>query len=85
MAAGRDADRARVRRGPLAAPAADAGAGGGEEVGGGIIAEAELAAVAVRIRELVGRDSPARIPLAQLSARTRYLLAQRQNRADKGK
>ena len=43
--------------------------------------EDELAAVAARIRELVGRDDPVPIPLARFSARTRYLLAQRQNRA----
>ena len=45
--------------------------------------EDELAAVAARIRELVGRDDPVPIPLARFSARTRYLLAQRQNRPDK--
>ena len=44
--------------------------------------EDELAAVARRIRELVG-DNQAPIALARFSARTRYLLAQRQNRADK--
>ena len=43
--------------------------------------EVELAAVAARIRELVGCDEPVPIPLARFSARTRYLLAQRQNRA----
>jgi len=44
--------------------------------------EDELAAVATRIRDLVGGD-PVRIPLARFSARTRYLLAQRQNRTVK--
>ncbi len=45
--------------------------------------EDELAVIAARIRERIGREDPYRIPLARFSARTRYLLAQRQNRSAK--
>lgn len=44
--------------------------------------EQELAEVAARIRAQVGREDPERLPLARFSARTRYLLARRQNRPD---
>jgi hypothetical protein len=44
--------------------------------------EEELADVAARIRAQVDRDGGETIVLARFSARTRYLLAQRQTRAD---
>jgi hypothetical protein len=44
--------------------------------------EEELAEVAARIRAQAGRDAPEQLPLARFSARTRYLLARRQNRSD---
>lgn len=44
--------------------------------------EDELADVAARIRAQIGRDAPEQFALARFSARTRYLLAQRQNGPD---
>jgi hypothetical protein len=46
--------------------------------------EEELADVAARIRAQIDRGDPAQLPLARFSARTRFLLAQWQNRADDG-
>ena len=46
--------------------------------------EEELADIAARIRAQAGRDHPAELSLARFSARTRFLLAQRQNRPDEG-
>lgn len=45
--------------------------------------EEELASVAAHIRATLATGAAAGIPLAHFSARTRYLLAQRQSRAAK--